>query len=278
MINFYDVTGETLLVNRGVERVLGWSKAELQEIDRLAECYPDPKEHQRILDFMREASGEWQDFKTRTKDGRILDTSWANIRLSDGTAIGIGSDISERKRAEAALQESEARYRCVVDHVKEVIFQIDSEARYRCVVDHVKEVIFQIDAEGLWTFLNPAWTEIMEFTVEESIGTNFLNYIHPEDRQRNLELFQPLIDRQKDYCRHEIRYITKAGQVRWIEVFARLTLDANNNVIGTSGTLNDITDRKQAEEQLRWQEALLRLMTNASPLAFYVVDNRNVVF
>jgi PAS domain S-box-containing protein len=69
MINFYDVTGETLLVNRGVERVLGWSKAELQEIDRLAECYPDPKEHQRILDFMREASGEWQDFKTRTKDG-----------------------------------------------------------------------------------------------------------------------------------------------------------------------------------------------------------------
>jgi PAS domain S-box-containing protein len=118
----------------------------------------------------------------------------------------------------------------------------------------------------------------MEFTVEESIGTNFLNYIHPEDRQRNLELFQPLIDRQKDYCRHEIRYITKAGQVRWIEVFARLTLDANNNVIGTSGTLNDITDRKQAEEQLRWQEALLRLMTNASPLAFYVVDNRNVVF
>jgi PAS domain S-box-containing protein len=138
-------------------------------------------------------------------------------------------DITDRKQAEEALQ--------------------NSEQRYRSVVDNVKEVIFQTDVAGVWTFLNPAWTEITEFSVDESIGTNFLDYVHPEDRQYNLELFQPLIERQKDYCRHEIRYLTKTGKIRWLEVFARLTLDKNGTILGTSGTLNDITERKQAEEK-----------------------------
>lgn len=138
-------------------------------------------------------------------------------------------DITERKQAEEALRKT--------------------EQRYRSVVDKVKEVIFQTDAAGLWTFLNPAWTEITGFLVAESLGTLFLNYIHPDDRQRNLELFQPLIQREKEYCRHEIRYLTKAGGFRWIEVFARLTLEDDGTILGTSGTLNDITQRKQAEEE-----------------------------
>jgi PAS domain S-box-containing protein len=127
----------------------------------------------------------------------------------------------------------------------------DREKMYRSVVDNLKEAIFQTDAVGLWTFLNPAWTEITGFTLEESIGTNFLNYVHPDDRQHNLELFQPLIERQKEYCRHEIRYLAKDGGFRWIEVFARLVLDADQTIIGTAGTLNDITDRKQAEITLQ---------------------------
>jgi PAS domain S-box-containing protein len=170
--------------------------------------------------------------------------------------IGYSIDITERKRAEQALQYS--------------------EARYRSVVDHVKEVIFQTDAQGLWTFLNPAWTEIMGFSVAESFGTNFLNYIHPDDRQRNLELFQPLINRQKDYCHHEIRYLTKTGEIRWIEVFARLTLDASNSIIGTSGTLKDITERKTAELALTQQKKLLQTIFDNIPvmLCFYDAQGR----
>ncbi len=152
-------------------------------------------------------------------------------------------DITEQKQSEEAIRRA--------------------EQRYRSVVDNVKEVIFQTDAAGIWSFLNPAWTEITGFSIDESIGTNFLEYVHPGDRQYtnfleyvhpgdrqyNLELFQPLIQRQKDYCRHEIRYLTKAGGFRWIEVFARLTLDEDDTILGTSGTLNDITERKQAEEK-----------------------------
>ncbi|GAB1544850.1 hypothetical protein NUACC21_75260 [Scytonema sp. NUACC21] len=135
-------------------------------------------------------------------------------------------------------------------HISEIALR-ESEQKYRSVVDTVKEIIFQRDKDGFWTFLNPAWTEITGFTLEESLGTNFLNYIHPEDKQRVVELFQTLINSQKDYCRYEVRYLTKDGDFRWIDVFARLIRDANGTIIGTSGTLNDITKRKHAEQELR---------------------------
>ena len=99
---------------------------------------------------------------------------------------------------------------------------IESEQSYRTVVENVNEVIFQTDVTGLWLFLNKSWEEVTGFTVDESLGQLFLNFIHPEDRQRNIELFEPLISREKDYCRHEIRYLNKNGGFRWVEVFPRI--------------------------------------------------------
>lgn len=128
---------------------------------------------------------------------------------------------------------------------------LESREQYQSIFNNIKEVIFQTNIEGLWTLLNPAWEEMTGFSVEESIGTNFLDYVHPDDRQRNLELFQPLINREKEYCRHVIRYLTRDGGFCWVEVYARLTLDAKGAVIGTSGTLMDMTDRKRAEEDIQ---------------------------
>lgn len=141
--------------------------------------------------------------------------------------------------------------------------------RIRTIIDNLKEVVFQTDAEGRWTFLNPAWREITGFTVEESLGVVFLDYVHPEDRELNRQRFQPLIERKKDYCRHEIRYLTKDGGFRWIEVHARLTLDHAGRIIGTSGTLSDVTGRRQAMEESR--EARQRL-------EFVLASNPAVVF
>ncbi len=103
MVSFYDANGRLQLVNRELESVLGWSLAELGNRDMLAFCYPNPKYRQKVVNFTLAATGKWQDFKTRTRDGRVLDTCWAGIRLGDGTRIGIGQDITERKRTEEAL-------------------------------------------------------------------------------------------------------------------------------------------------------------------------------
>ena len=125
-------------------------------------------------------------------------------------------------------------------------------------MENLKEVVFRTDAEGHWTFLNSAWAEVTGFSVEESLGKVFLEFVYPEDRQLNLELFRPLIERKKDYCRHEIRYMNKDGGFRWIEVWARLTLDEKGNATGTAGTLTDITDRKLAEAALQKSEEKYR--------------------
>jgi PAS domain S-box-containing protein len=123
----------------------------------------------------------------------------------------------------------------------------ESERRYRETIEKIREVIFHTDAQGLWTYLNPAWTEITGYSVEESLGQLFLDYVHPDDRARNMELFEPLIQRKKDYCRHIIRYVTKDGESRWIEVHARLTFDDAGETNGTTGTLRDMTVQHEAE-------------------------------
>jgi PAS domain S-box-containing protein len=102
MVTLYDASGRVQLVNRELERVSGWSHAELENIDLIAECFPDPEYRASVLEHMFAATGKWKDLKARIRDGSYLDTSWANIRLSNGMTIGIGQDISDRKQAEAA--------------------------------------------------------------------------------------------------------------------------------------------------------------------------------
>ncbi len=91
----------------------------------------------------------------------------------------------------------------------------------------------------------------MGYSREESIGKLFLDYVHPEDREKNNKEFEKLVCRSKDYCRHVIRYITKSGGIKWIEVFARLILNEKSEIIGTSGSLYDITEKYIAEQEIK---------------------------
>lgn len=102
MISFRDATGRLKLVNNQWERTFGWSLAEARNRDGdiLPEVYPDATNLRRAWDWIAAANGEWRDFKSKTRDGRWIDTTWAIVRLSDGTSVCIGRDITDRKRAE----------------------------------------------------------------------------------------------------------------------------------------------------------------------------------
>lgn len=126
-----------------------------------------------------------------------------------------------------------------------------SEIKYRSVVESLKEVIFQVNEFGDWTSLNPAWTEITGFEVKECLGSLFLEFIHHDERQRNSHIFLQLMERKIDYCRYETRLLTKDGKTRWVDVYAQLTVNADGSILGASGSLTDITDRKHAEKQIQ---------------------------
>ncbi|MBD2020726.1 CHASE2 domain-containing protein [Leptolyngbya sp. FACHB-36] len=102
MILLYDAQGQIQFVNKKLEQVLGWSQAELADRDLITESFPDLAIRQRFLNHMLTVTEQWLDLKTTTKTGHLLETSWASIQLSNHLRVGIGQDISDRKRAEAA--------------------------------------------------------------------------------------------------------------------------------------------------------------------------------
>jgi len=120
-------------------------------------------------------------------------------------------------------------------------------ARFETLVTHLREVLFQIDREGRWAYLNPAWTELTGFAVEESLGKPFLDHLPEVDKARYLNLLTWAMETGQDTIQGEFRFRTAHEEERWVEMSNRITQDAEGRVLGVSGTLIDITARKRSE-------------------------------
>jgi PAS domain S-box-containing protein len=105
MIGIIDRGGHILWANREWLRVLGWSQAELQQVDILTELFPDPADKAEVVDYLARALPGWREFRPRARNGRILHTAWMTALLSDGRIIGIGRDLTDGKRTEAEREE-----------------------------------------------------------------------------------------------------------------------------------------------------------------------------
>lgn len=217
----------------------------------------------------KEWHGEWINKK---KTGEFY---WENVSITplhDETGfvtnyVAVKQDVSQRKKIEQEIHELNENLEIKIQQRTDQLAKtntdllraieerqrlddalVASEQSYQTVVENVNEVIFQTDINGLWLFLNKSWEKVTGFSVEESLGVFFINYVHPDDRQSNRTLFDSLMNREKDDCRYEIRYLTKDGGFRWIEVFVRLGVNDKDELTGTYGTLQDITERKNANQ------------------------------
>lgn len=105
MLCFIDANRRLRLINREFERVLGWSLAEAGDLGVFDKMYPDSGERRRVLQHLTSASTEWREYRTKVRDGSVIDTVWTTVTLSDGTILGIGQDITEGKRTREELHQ-----------------------------------------------------------------------------------------------------------------------------------------------------------------------------
>jgi PAS domain S-box-containing protein len=241
MINFVGKDGRIKMINQSWERTLGWSLKDLEDttLDLVAELYPDPECRKRVWKFVAESNGEWVEFKARARNGREIDTAWANIRLSDGTWIGIGQDITDRKRAEEALRESEERFRQLAENIREVFW------------------IGPADLSGA-LYTSPTYESVWGRSPADMMSFPcFLETIHPDDRGRVADLAQSA---NKQEFAHEYRIVRPDGSVRWIWDRGFPIRDQTGQVVRYVGIAEDITDRKEAEEKLKSTSERLRAL------------------
>jgi len=164
--------------------------------------------------------------------------------------------------------------RCAIAREKRQAKWQKSKVKYQQIVDNIKEVVFETNIAGDWTFLNPAWTEITGFTVDESLGTSCLSYIHPDDRAQYLNLSRSLSKSQGTSCCYQIRYLTKNAEIRWVEVQVFLIF-GQGEALGTTGTINDITDKVLALEELEASKNFLNYTIDAVADPIFVKDEQH---
>jgi len=132
--------------------------------------------------------------------------------------------------------------------IKESIYI--SENKFRTFAESLKEIIYQTDEKGRWTYLNPTWTEITGYSVEESLNKYYKSFIYHEDVAVNDKNFELLIKHEVDYCRFQIRLKAKGGKLKWVDMFTRLMYNEENKILGLYGMISDVSERKSAESEL----------------------------
>lgn len=176
----------------------------------------------------------------------ITELSEAMARAERGdsgvhASVGGPADIRDMDKAFnsmiAALQERETALR-------------ESQASYREVVDSVREVIFQTDADAAWVLLNPAWQAMTGVAIEQALGRPMIEFVHAEDRALAAQWQAQLQLGTVRECRFEVRFARADGSIGWLEVAQHVRYDEHGEFAGTSGILDDITERKLAAENL----------------------------
>ena len=243
-IYIHDLRGNLLYGNQAIERLTGYLKQEiigksLLEIPILSPEYL-PKAT-RLLESNAEGKPTGPDeFELIGKDGRrtFVEISTYPIREGDKTeVIAIAHDITERKRMEEALAQSERNYRVLFESTLDGIFVLDAET--------MKAVLANQAAAKVYGF-NSA---------EDAVGSNPLDFVHPEDKDRvTIIVVEDMFE--KDLHRIvEVRSATKDGREVWISAIGTKT-EYQGRSAGLL-SIRDITARKQSEaEKQRLEEQL----------------------
>jgi PAS domain S-box-containing protein len=143
----------------------------------------------------------------------------------------VGVDMTEQKRAEQTLR--------------------DSEARFRRITENMSDMIREVDVQGRLVYVSPSHKKVLGYGPEDMLGKPMLTFAHPEDADRAVAAFHEGM-RARTPRKAEYRYRRADGRYIWIESVGTPILDEAGALVGATICARDITERRQAEEAL-WQ-------------------------
>lgn len=198
-----------------------------------------------IAEAMRSAESQARTrfhFSHRLADGQIREVEVHTGPVErDGRTLlySIVHDITDLRLAEARVAES--------------------EALLRNVVGQVQDIIYQTDAQGCWTFLNPSWERVTGYSVSESLGRSYLDFVHPDDLERARRLYERLLAGTLESLHDELRIRHRNGDIRILEASVSTLAYPREGVLqraGSVGTLRDVTEKRLADERQRLADSV----------------------
>jgi PAS domain S-box-containing protein len=216
-----------------------------------------PEDRARAMDgFQTAVSGDASSWSGLYRFRRV-DGKWAHIydrayiaRDESGNAwrvIGSMQDLTEQKQAEAALRESEERFRRVFEEGPLGLALVGKDFRFRQV--------------------NNALCQMVGYSEAELRGKTFVDITHPDDVSADVDLAARLFKREIPFFRIQKRYVKKTGEIIWINLTASTILDADGELLHGLAMVEDITEMKRSQEEALFRQKLESLGTLAGGIA-----------
>ncbi len=258
----WDLQFRVVKWNPAAERIFGYTHDEALGRHFSFIVPPDVREHvNRVWSaLLAKKGGERSTNENVTKDGNRILCEWYNTPLVDaeGQAVGFASlaqDITDRKRTEDALRES--------------------ERRLATLMSNLPGAVYRIKADSEWTveFLSDGYLPLTGCDPSQLIGrsgTRHSEHIHPDDREREVEVMQQAIA-QKRHFQVEYRLRTAAGEEKWLWEQGTGVFSPSGELEAIEGFTTDITERKHAEEELAESKAILQAAIESIPFDFFAL-------
>ena len=237
-------------VNPAGQRMTGYSFDELRSMSFTEILPPEDREQvtQWIVSGGRDGmSASPYRHRLLTKDGEVR---WVEVSAT-GThfegrpaVVEFALDITERKQAEEALRESEERYRKLYTKTPAMVHSIDTDGNLVTVSDH--------------------WLMVLGYERNEVIGQKSLEFLTAESQQYAETVVLPNFWKTGECRQVPYQFVKKNGEIVDVLLSAIVERDLEGNVVRSLAVLDDITERKQAEEALRESEARLRELIESS--------------
>ncbi|MFP4393612.1 MAG: PAS domain-containing protein, partial [Desulfohalobiaceae bacterium] len=181
-----------------------------------------------------------------------------------------GAEGSPFLREERQLIESVAeRLGKTLEHIQNKEALQRNEEKFRSLVENADAIIYSQTPDGYLTYLSPRFTELLGYEVQDYIGRHVSDLLHPEDYPLAQRHLRDLFKTEQRQSKIEIRLLQKDGRWRWFTVNTSPQSYAHAKIESIMGVAHDITERKQAEEQLRESEERFRAIVEGAPDAMF---------